>query len=294
MASIKHKLNSREPLFSFEFFPPKTEKGEAAMRESLRELVPLKPSFVSVTYGAGGSTREKTRRIVKSIQDEHCLDVVAHITCYGHTYDDIRRLLAEYREAGISNFLALRGDPPREEANWRLTDNGPQHAIELVKMCKEMGDVSVGVAAFPDKHPEAPDLQTDLKFLKEKVEAGADFVITQLFFDNDRYFHLVHHAREEGVSVPIIPGIMPITKVGQIEKFLELSACSIPKKLVAHLEEHGHDEQRVQEIGLAYCASQCVDLLRRGAPGIHFYTLNQSRACHTVYAALHAMGMWRR
>lgn len=291
---IQERLYHAQPIFSFEFFPPKTEKGEAELLEAIRALAPLKPDFVSVTYGAGGSTRERTRRLVSQIQRDFGLTVMAHLTCVGHTMEDLEHLLSAYAREGITNILALRGDPPRGSAEWKLILGGPEHAIDVVRLAKKFAIFSIGVAGFPEKHPEAPTMEEDLRHLREKVEAGADFVITQLFFDNDCYFDYVRQARAMGVTVPIIPGVMPITRVGQIERFHELSGCRIPEILVRHLAECGEDEERVQEIGLAYCAAQCADLLRRGAPGIHFYTLNRSRACLTVYAALHALGYWRR
>jgi len=291
-ARLRERFYRREPVFSFEFFPPKTAKGEAALREALRDLVPLRPDFVSVTYGAGGGTREATRRIVGAIRRDFGLQVMAHLTCVGHTEEEIRDLLAGYAAEGIENLLALRGDPPRGAVEWKLVLDGPKHAVDVVRLARAAGGFCIGVAGFPEKHPEAPDAAEDLRRLREKVEAGAEFVVTQLFFDNDLYFEYVRRARKAGVTVPILPGVMPVTRAGQIERFTELSGCTIPEALLRHLAECGADEARVEGIGLAYCAAQCADLLRRGAPGIHFFTLNQSRACHTVYAALHAMGLW--
>lgn len=289
---IKEKLYRREPVFSFEFFPPKTEKGEESLHRALEKLVPVDPTFVSVTYGAGGSTREKTREIVRTIQSRYGLTTMAHLTCVGHTHEEIRALLADFRDHGIADILALRGDPPAPDADWGPVENGPQHAVEVVKLAREFGVNSVAVAGFPEVHPEAPSLDHDLTYLKEKVDSGADFIVTQLFFNNDTYFDYVRRARRLGITVPILPGIMPVTGVKQIKRFQELSGCIIPDRFMEHLKEYGDDDTRVQEIGLAYCAAQCVDLLRRGAPGIHFYTLNKSRACYTVYAALHALGLW--
>jgi methylenetetrahydrofolate reductase (NADPH) len=291
-ARIKERFYRREPVFSFEFFPPKTDKGEAALRRAIEALVPLNPTFVSVTYGAGGGTRDKTRDIVRSIRKDYGLSVMAHVTCVGHTADEVRALLQEYADHGIENVLALRGDPPRGDVEWKLVMGGPEHAIDVVRIARAMGRFSVGVAGFPEKHPQAPSPEEDIRRLREKVEAGADFVITQLFFDNDLYFDFVSRARKAGVTVPILPGLMPVTRVGQIEKFTELSGCTIPQALQRHLAACGNDEARVQEVGLAYCSAQCADLLRRGAPGLHFFTLNQSRACHTIYAALNALGFW--
>ncbi len=289
---IKERLYRGLPVFSFEFFPPKTAQGEAALRAALKKLVPLQPAFVSVTYGAGGSARATTRKIVCSIRQDYGLTPMAHLTCIGHTYDEIRELIRQYRECGITGILALRGDPDRESGDWQPPPGGPKYALDVVRTARAAGVDTVAVAGYPEKHPEAPDLETDLRFLKEKVDAGADFVITQLFFNNDVYFEFVRRAREIGVTVPIIPGIMPVTRAGQIEKFHQLSGCVIPRRLVKQLEACGDDGDRVREIGLAYCAAQCMDLLRRGAPGIHFFTLNQSRACRTVFAVLHSMGFW--
>ncbi len=289
---IKERLYRREPTFSFEFFPPKTARGEESLAQALDDLKPLSPTFVSVTYGAGGSMRSKTRDIVRSIKHAHGLHVMAHVTCMGHSHDEIKALLMDFAEHGITDILALRGDPPDPDADWQEVPDGPQHAIEVVRVAREIGGFSVGVAGFPEKHPDAPDLDTDLEYLRQKVDAGADFVMTQLFFDNDTYFDFVRRARKIGITVPIIPGIMPITRAGQIERFHELCGCSIPEILARHIRDCEGDVCRMQSVGLAFCAGQCVDLLRRGAPGIHFYTLNKSRACHTVYAALNAMGFW--
>jgi methylenetetrahydrofolate reductase (NADPH) len=289
---IRERLYRRQPVFSFEFYPPKTEKGEAALRRALEELAPLGPDFVSVTYGAGGSSREKTRDIVCSMKEDYGLSAMAHLTCLGHSHDEVRALLSDYARHGITDILALRGDPPRADAPWQLVEGGPRYAVELIRIAREAGWFGVGVAGFPEIHPEATDLETDLRFLREKVEAGADFVITQLFFDNDVYFDFVRRARRAGVTVPIIPGVMPVSKAGQMEKFRELSGCTLPERLIRHIDACGEDENRIREIGLAYGAAQCADLLDRGAPGIHFYTLNQSRACHTIYTALHTMGLW--
>lgn len=289
---VKDRLYRRQPVFSFEFFPPKTRKGEKALFKVLEGLAPMNPAFVSVTYGAGGSTRDKTEKIVCSMQRDYGLTTMAHLTCIGHTHDEIRHLLDDYAEAGIRDLLALRGDPPKEEADWATVSNGPQHAIDLIHLVNEVGDFTLAVAGFPEKHPESETLDCDLEYLQAKVNAGAELVITQLFFDNDTYFDYVRRARKVGVTVPIIPGIMPIVLPGQIERFVQLSGCRIPTQLKRHIDACGDDAARVSEIGLAYCASQCVDLLRRGAPGVHFYTLNKSRATQTIFAALQSMGFW--
>lgn len=288
---IKDRLYRGLPVFSFEFFPPKTDQGEEALYKTLETLVPMKPDFVSVTYGAGGSTKEKTRRIVLTIKDQFKIEVMPHLTCVGHTREELQRMLEEYSDNNITNVLALRGDPPAGVKDWQPVPGGPEHAIEIVRMAHEAGVFSVGVAGFPEKHPQAPSLEKDIEYLREKMDAGADFVITQLFLDNALYSDYISKARRMGVTVPIIPGVMPITKVSQIQKFRELSNCYVPVELERALN-NCNDERQVEEVGLAYCAAQCADLLRRGAPGIHFYTLNQSRACTTIHAALQALGYW--
>ncbi len=288
---IKERLYRGLPVFSFEFFPPKTEDGVDALYETLEELVPMKPDFVSVTYGAGGSTKEKTHRIVMAIKDKFKLEVMPHLTCVGHSHDEIQQMLEEYAASGISNVLALRGDPPKGIDEWKPVEGGPAHAVDIVKMAHNAGVFSVGVAGFPEGHPEAVSFGKDIEYLAQKVRAGADFVITQLFFDNALFLDYVSKARRAGVTIPIIPGIMPVTRISQLEKFKELSGCYIPPELKKALSKC-KDDRQVEEVGLAYCAAQCADLLRSGAPGIHFYTLNKSRACTTVHAALQALGYW--
>lgn len=289
---IKERLYKGNKVFSFEFFPPRTAKGEAQLEKTLSTLSTMKPDFVSVTYGAGGSTREKTEEIVLNIKQKYGLEVMPHLTCVGHSHDDIRAMLRKYKENNITNILALRGDLPKEDSPWQLVEGGPEHASEIVELAKELDEFTVGVAGFPEKHPEAPSLESDIKFLKAKVDAGADFIVSQLFFDNELYFEFVSKARRAGVKVPIIPGIMPITKVEQLEKFRDICKCYIPNELEESLRNE-NDPKYAEEIGLAYCAAQCADLLRQGAPGIHLYTLNQSRSCITIRAALQALGYWR-
>ena len=289
---IKERLYRRQAVFSFEFFPPKTEAGEKSLCATLEKLAPLHPDFVSVTYGAGGSTREKTRRIVLDIKERFGLEVMPHLTCVGHTLNEISAMLDEYTAHGITNVLALRGDPPRDQPGWQNVPGAPEHAIELVRLAQGKGTFSVGVAGFPEKHPQAPTAASDIAFLKAKMDAGAAFVITQLFLDNNFYFNYIAQARQAGVTIPIIPGIMPVTKRGQLEKFRDMCGCHIPASLENAVNACDTDAE-VQETGLAYCAAQCADLLRGGAPGIHFYTLNQSHACVTANAALQALGYWR-
>jgi methylenetetrahydrofolate reductase (NADPH) len=281
-----------EPVFSFEFFPPKTDEGERNLQSALRELGPLEPSYVSVTYGAGGSTRDRTIEIVKSLKDEHGLEAMAHLSCVGTTEEELREILDEVRDAGIDNVLALRGDPPQGETEWRPHPGGLHYSTELAGLIREHYDVCIGAACFPEVHPEAVDLAHDLKFLKEKVAAGATFLITQLFFDNRLYFDFVDEARAAGIDVPIIPGIIPVTNVDQIKRFTEMCGASIPGPLLAQLELRREDADAVIQFGVAYATLQCADLLARGAPGIHFYTLNKSPATRAILSALRTLRPW--
>ena len=281
-----------EPVFSFEFFPPKTEEGERNLRTALRELRPLEPSYVSVTYGAGGSTRDRTIEIVKSLKDEHGLEAMAHLSCVGTTKAELREILDEVRDAGIDNVLALRGDPPRGESEWRPHPGGLHYSTELAALIRDDYDVCIGAACFPEVHPEAIDLAHDLKFLKEKLAAGASFLITQLFFDNRLYFEFLDEARAAGIDVPIIPGIIPVTNVDQIKRFTQMCGASIPAPLLEQLELRRDDPDAVIQFGVAYATLQCADLLARGAPGIHFYTLNKSPATRAILSALRTLRPW--
>jgi methylenetetrahydrofolate reductase (NADPH) len=283
-----------EPVFSFEFFPPKTEDGERNLQTALRELRPLDPSYVSVTYGAGGSTRDRTIEIVKAIKAEHGLEAMAHLSCVGTTKKELREILDEVRDAGIDNVLALRGDPPRGETEWRPHPGGLHYSTELAALIREGYDLCIGAACFPEVHPEAKNLEEDLRYARRKVDAGAGFLITQLFFDNELYFDFADEARAAGIAVPIIPGIMPITNYKQIKTITELCEASIPDELESELNERAVDPEAVAELGVAYAALQCSDLLARGAPGIHFYTLNRSPATRAILAALRAAHPWRR
>ena len=287
-------LASKAPVFSFEFFPPKTEDGEANLRRALSELAPLAPDFTSVTYGAGGSTRERTIDIVKSIKADHGIEAMAHLSCVGTTKEQLSEIVEAIRDAGIDNVLALRGDPPRGETEWRPTPGGLEYSTQLIELLASRDDFAVGAACFPEVHPEAPDLASDLRFLKEKVQAGARFLITQLFFDNRLYFDFVREARAAGIDLPIIPGIIPVTNVEQIKRFTSMCGASIPAGLLEQLELRAEDPAAVVEFGVAYATAQCADLLARGAPGIHFYTLNKSPSTRAILSALRLMRPWER
>jgi methylenetetrahydrofolate reductase (NADPH) len=283
-----------EPVFSFEFFPPKTPEGEANLFGAVQELRALEPAYVSVTYGAGGSTRDKTLDIVTRIRREHGLEAMAHFTCVGATVDELRATLDRFRDAGIENVLALRGDPPQGQEEWVRTEGGLEHSAELVALIAESYPFAVAGACFPETHIHATSPEDDLRHLKTKVDAGVQFLITQLFFDNAVYEDFVARAREIGIDVPIVPGIMPITNVAQIKRITELCGSDLPAHLVAQLEARADDPLAVSDFGVAYATLQCAELLAMGAPGIHFYTLNRSPATRAILSALQLMRPWER
>jgi methylenetetrahydrofolate reductase (NADPH) len=282
------------PVFSFEFFPPKTEQGEQNLYAALSELRTLEPSFVSVTYGAGGSTREKTIEIVKRIRERYGLEAMAHFTCVGATVAELRETLEEMEQAGIDNVLALRGDPPAGQDAWTKTDGGLEFSRELVELMRTDYPFAIGAACFPETHIHAASPEADLSYLAEKVRAGADFLITQLFFDNAVYFDFVARARDEGIEAPIIPGIMPITQTGQVERMAQMCGASIPAGLRGELHARGDDPEAVLDFGVAYATLQCAELLAAGAPGIHFYTLNRSPATRAILSALKLAKPWEK
>jgi len=279
-------------VFSFEFFPPKTPAGESNLYAALTELRTLEPSFVSVTYGAGGSTREKTIDIVHRIRAEFGLEAMAHFTCVGATVPELRATLDQMLAAGIDNVLALRGDPPAGHDEWVRTEGGLEYSRELVALISADYPFAIGAACFPETHIHAVSPEADLAYLAEKVAAGVDFLITQLFFDNALYFDFVSRARAAGIEVPIIPGIMPITRAGQVERMAGMCGASIPAGLRAELHARGEDAEAVLDFGVAYATLQCAELLAAGAPGIHFYTLNRSPATRAILSALKLSRPW--
>jgi methylenetetrahydrofolate reductase (NADPH) len=283
---------SEEPVFSFEFFPPKTDDGERSLRETLEDLRAFEPHFVSVTYGAGGSTRNRTLEVTKWLGQELGIEAMAHLSCVGCTHEELCEILDGIAAAGIENVLALRGDPPRGETEWRPHPGGLRYSTELAALITSRYPFSVGAACFPEVHPEAPDLAHDLHFLKEKVRSGVSFLITQLFFDNELYFRFVEEARSAGIGVPIIPGIMPITDVSQIKTITGMCGASIPEALLEALEWRVADPSAVLQLGVSYATLQCAELLARGAPGIHFYTLNRSPATRAILSALKLLRPW--
>jgi methylenetetrahydrofolate reductase (NADPH) len=268
------------PVISFEFFPPKTDEGDRTLLEkTLPALLQTKPDYCSVTYGAGGSTRDKTLMIVDRIQSEHRFTAVAHLTCVNSTRDQIRDLLNQIRDMGVKNVLALRGDPPGG-GEFQATPGGFEFSSELVRFIREQADFSIGVAGFPEGHIACKQGKlVDWGYLKEKIRAGADFVITQLFFDNADYYEFREHlTKQHGVAIPLVPGIIPIGSATQIKRFTSLCGARIPPPLAAKLEELATDDAAAAEFGIEYATRQCRELLDAGAPGIHFYTLNKAPA----------------
>jgi methylenetetrahydrofolate reductase (NADPH) len=284
-----------QPTFSFEFFPPKTEEGERSLAYALGELSHLQPTFVSVTYGAGGTTEQKlkTLDIVSRIKQEHDLEAMAHFTTVGATVDELRATLDMMRDAGVQNVLALRGDPPQGQDEWVQTEGGLNYSRELIELIRDNYGFCIGAACFPEVHVHAESGESDLCYTKEKVDAGASFLITQLFFDNKLYYDFVARAREIGIDVPIIPGIMPVTNVEQLRRFTTMCGASIPGRLMRDLEARADDPAAVAQFGVAYATLQCADLLARGAPGIHFYTLNKSPSTRAILSALRCLAPWR-
>jgi methylenetetrahydrofolate reductase (NADPH) len=291
---IDRLLAGPEPLFSFEFFPPKTEQGEQNLYEALSELRTLDPAFVSVTYGAGGSTRAKTIEIVRHIKERYGLEAMAHFTCVSSTVPELRATLDDMLAAGIENVLALRGDPPAGQEAWVKTEGGLEYSRELVELIKAHYPFAVGAACFPETHIHAQSPEADLEHLAEKVAAGVDFLITQLFFDNALYFDFVARARAAGIDVPIIPGILPITHIGQLERMTKICGASIPDGLRRELHAREHQPEAVLDFGVAYATLQCSELLAAGAPGIHFYTLNRSPATRAILSALKLSLPWEK
>jgi methylenetetrahydrofolate reductase (NADPH) len=295
---IRDRLAHKRPVFSFEFFPPKTDGAEGVLWKSLERLATLQPDFVSVTYGAGGSTRARTVEVVARIKRELGIEAVAHLTCVGATRDELARVLDQLAAAGIENVLALRGDPPRGSESFAGVPGGLTHASELVEFIRTRWDFCIGAACYPEVHPEAVDAATDLRHLATKVAAGVDFLVTQVFFDNAAYFSFERRARAAGIGIPILPGIMPITSASQIDRFVKMCGASIPGTLRERLAEAGEDPQEVFWTGVSYAAHQCRGLLEppagadsfaappRGVAGVHFYTLNRSPATRAIFEIL--------
>jgi len=275
------------PVFSFEFFPPMTDKGAANLMRSASDLkAAVQPDFISVTYGAGGTTRDRTFEVVTQIHKDLGIRTMAHQTCVAATKNHIASNIERLWNAGIINVLALRGDPPEDEESFTPPENGYSHASDLIEWIRENTEMEVGAACYPENHPESPDAEDDMKWTAHKVDVGASFLITQLFFDNARYFDFVERAQESGVKVPIVPGIMPITNVSQIERFTKMCGTHIPEDLRERLHAVADDPAVVMATGIEHAITQCRELLERGAPGLHFYTLNKSHATRSILAAV--------
>ena len=285
---IDELLGRGKPAVSFEFFPPKNDAGFAQLYQTIGELHALRPSYVSVTYGAGGSTREKTVDLVQRIQRDLKIRSMAHITCVGHTADEIGGILDDLWNAGIRNVLALRGDPPAGQSQFVATEGGFAYADELVAYVRARHDFCVGVAGYPEGHPQCINLTRDLEYLKRKVDNGGCFVITQLFFDNADFYRFRDRARSMGIKVPILAGIMPILNVAQIKRFVSMCGAKIPHRLLTKLESVESDPDAVYRTGVEYATMQCHDLLFNDVEGLHFYTLNKSKATVEICKRLDA------
>lgn len=280
---VREILKKREHAISYEFFPPKTLDEEAALFKNLEKLRQWDPAFVSVTYGAGGSTHEKSLELTRKMKDMG-LEVVAHLTCVGANREKILEIISYLKTYGIENILALRGDPPQGEREFKPVPGGFRYAYQLVDFIKRNNSFCIGVAGYPEGHIENPDKEKDLQYLKLKVDTGADFVITQLFFENQLFLNFIERARNIGINVPIIPGIMPVTNLNQIVRFTQLCGASIPAELLARLKRGGSEE--VKRVGVEHAYQQCKGLLERGIKTLHFYTLNRSRATAEILTRL--------
>lgn len=286
---ISDILRTDRRAVSFEFFPPKDDAGFASLFATIEALKGLDPSYVSVTYGAGGSTRRKTVELVKRIKHEIGIESMAHLTCVGANRDEIGSVLDDLAAAGLDNVLPLRGDPPKGESDFVPTPGGFRYANELVAFIRERHSFCLGGACYPEKHPEAPSAEADLDNLKRKVDAGVDFLITQLFFDNDDYLRFRERAVGAGVRAPILAGIMPILNVKQIKRFTRMCGASLPNALRKKIEAVEDDAEAVRQVGIYHATRQCEDLLRDGVPGIHFYTLNRSTATRAIYQSIKSL-----
>ena len=294
---ISEILGRGEPCFSFEFFPPKTEEGVDALFASIEDLCRLEPGFVSVTYGAAGATREGTVEITTRIQRDYGIEAMAHLSVVGETTEGIETMLSRIAESGIENILALRGDPPRGEGRFTPTPGGLASSAELAAFIRDYEptrDFGIGASCFPEIHPEAASPEADIDFLREKVEAGAEFLVSQLFFDNDVYFDWLAQVREAGIDVPVIPGILPIISRSGLHRFCAVCDAQIPERLDAQLAALDGDEEAERRFGIAYAARQCEQLLATGAPGIHFFVLNRAVSVKAVLGALLASRPWDR
>ena len=292
--SIKQRLATNDPLFSVEFFPPKSDATAQQLLHTAERIQAYCPDFVSITYGAGGSTRSRTLNYARKLHKDYGYAVMPHLTCVGHARVELKQTIAEFRSAGLKQIMALRGDPPKGETNFTPHPDGLRYASELVQLIREVyPECELGVAGYPEKHPEAPSLEIDLLNLKRKVDAGATFVTTQLFFDNNAYFEFVDNCRRAGITVPILPGLMSVTSYKQALRFCEMCGACIPTTLNEQLIAAGDDKAAVEAIGIEWSYQQALELLKRGAPGIHLYILNRSGPAIALIKKLQHAGFYQ-
>jgi|TARA_B110000093_G_scaffold134731_1_gene144247 methylenetetrahydrofolate reductase (NADPH) len=292
--SIKHRLATNDPLFSVEFFPPKSDDSAQQLLLTAEQMQVYNPDFVSITYGAGGSTRSRTLNYARKLHEDYGYAVMPHLTCVGHSREELKQTIAEFKSAGLKQIMALRGDPPKGETSFVPHPDGLRYANELVQLIREVyPECELGVAGYPEKHPEAPSLEIDLLNLKRKVDAGATFVTTQLFFDNNAYFEFVDNCRRVGITVPILPGLMSVTSYKQALRFCDMCGTSVPTALNEQLIAAGDDEAAVEAIGIEWSYQQAHELLKRGAPGIHLYILNRSGPAIALMKKLQSVGFYK-
>jgi methylenetetrahydrofolate reductase (NADPH) len=287
---IGDELKAQGRSLSFEFFPPKDMAAEARLFQTIGQLKGYRPTFVSVTYGAGGGTLRNTRKVVLRIRDETGLTPMPHLTCVDQSVKDLDDILKDYKKRGVENVLALRGDPPKGSSTFIAHPQGYCYAIDLVRLAVTVGGYSIGVAVYPEGHKETPDLETDLYYTKQKIDAGADFAITQMFFDNRFFYNFMERAQKAGINIPIIPGIMPVTDIEKIKKFGQMTGATLPKSMVAAMERAASPEEAFK-LGVEFATKQCQDLRENGISYFHFYTMNQSRA---VTEILHNLGFTKQ
>jgi len=283
---IAELFKRNEPVFSFEFFPPKTEEGVEKLYDTIGLLAELEPAFVSITYGAGGTTRRLTMELATRIKEQTGLEVMAHLTCVNQSRDELEATIGHMVDHGIENVLALRGDPPKGSTEFVAVEGGFSNANHLIEFIREKFDVCIGAACYPEGHVENPSKEDDLNRLKSKVDAGAEFLVSQLFFESSLYSEFAARARAVGISVPIMPGLMPVTNVHQVQKFSATIGAAIPERLLQRLERYKSDDQAITALGIEWSLEQARDLLKNGAPGVHFYTLNRSLSTRVVCRAL--------